>query len=710
VWGTLRAGLVVGAVEGLLAVAFASLVFSGYGRHGQFRPEGIGLYLAGAAVALAVVAWRAGSRGMVGGMQEAAAAVLVVVTLKVGLSAFGSPYRAFLTAVVATLVVTMVTGLAFLLLGTFRLGHLLRLVPYPVVGGFLAGTGWVLVTGGVGIAAGQHLTINTIGELGKSFQVERWVPAFVFGVLILAATRVVKRPVVIPAMLAIGLVLFAVGLLVTRSSLDEVRSGLWLVGPFDSSRLVEPFTYRALNGADWHALLEQYGSIATAVLVAVIACLHNVSGAELLLQRELDVDQELRAAGVANLASGPFGAIPSGHALTLTSLARSMGGGAREVGLVAALVPAGAALFGGQMVGWIPRVLVAGLLVFLGLAFIADWLVDARRDLARGEYVVVLAVFAAIAFRGYLSGLQVGLVASAILFALNYSRIDLARQVEFGSTYRSNVERPPAERQALLEMADRVLILRVNGFVFFGMASGLVERIRTRVAAGPLRFLIVDLRRATGMDASAVMAFRKVAELAETNGFELVFAGGPDAVVRKLRPAGTDPSRGMVRFDPDLDHGLQRVEEGLLADRAASPDGSPDSLSGLPPRLRDSIERVSVPQGTLLIRQGDPSDDLFVLESGRLSVEATTPEGTRMRLRTISPGVMVGEIALYLGRPRTADVVAEIPSVVLRLNRETIERLEHEDPETAASLHRGLAETLAERLSDSMRAYSALLE
>jgi SulP family sulfate permease len=628
----------------------------------------------------------------------------------VGLSAFGSPYRAFLTAVVATLVITMVTGLAFYLLGTFRLGHLLRYVPYPVVGGFLAGTGWVLVVGGVGLAAGQHLSINTLDQFQKSFQVERWVPAFVFGVVILVATRVVKRPVVLPALLAIGIALFAVGLLVTRSSVDEVRSGLWLVGPFDSNRLIEPFTSRALNGADWHALLEQFGSIATAILVAVIACLHNISGTEVLLQRELDVDQELRAAGVANLAAGPFGAIPSGHALTLTSLARSMGGSAREVGLVAALVPAAAALFGGQIVGWIPRFLVAGLLVFLGLAFIVDWVIDARRDLARGEYLVVLAVFGAIAFRGYLSGLQVGLVASAILFALNYSRIDLARRVEFGSTYRSNVERPPAERQALLEMADRVLILRVNGFVFFGMASGLVERIRARVAAGPLRFLIVDLRRATGMDASAVMAFRKVAELAETNGFELVLAGGPHAVLAKLRPPGAEPSDGLVRFDPDLDHALQRVEEGLLADRAAVPDGSNEVLAGLPPNLRDSFERLSVPQGATLIRQGDPSDDLFVLESGRLSVEATTPEGTRMRLRSISPGVIVGEVALYLGQPRTADVIAEVPSVVLRLNREAIERLEHEDPDTATALHRRLAETLAGRLSDSMRAYSALLD
>jgi SulP family sulfate permease len=99
-----------------------------------------------------------------------------------------------------------------------------------------------------------------------------------------------------------------------------------------------------------------------------------------------------------------------------------------------------------------------------------------------------------------------------------------------------------------------------------------------------------------------------------------------------------------------------------------------------------------------------------VLESGRLRVELTTPEGTRMRLRSVRAGVVVGEIALFTGVPRTADVVAETPSVVLRLSRSSIKRIEAEDPGLAAALHRWLAKTLAERLSDSMRAYDALLD
>jgi SulP family sulfate permease len=117
-----------------------------------------------------------------------------------------------------------------------------------------------------------------------------------------------------------------------------------------------------------------------------------------------------------------------------------------------------------------------------------------------------------------------------------------------------------------------------------------------------------------------------------------------------------------------------------------------------------------VPEGTVLIHRDDPPGDIYVLESGRLGVETVTPEGTRLRLRTLRPGVVVGEIALYTSDPRTADVVAEAPSVVLRISRESIERLEAEEPELAAALHRWLATMLAERLTDTMRTFDLLLD
>ena len=208
--------------------------------------------------------------------------------------------------------------------------------------------------------------------------------------------------------------------------------------------------------------------------------------------------------------------------------------------------------------------IVGGVLVFVGLAFLVEWVWDKRRTLPVGEYVVVLAILATIAARGFLPGVEVGLLLAIVLFAINYGRTELVHEVEFGPTYRSNVDRPPGEREALRTLGESVQILRVSGFVFFGTASGLLERIRKRVEGGSLRFLLVDLRRVTGMDSSAVMSFRKVAQLAQTNGFELVFTGVPEQVTTRLARGGVVAADGVVRFEPDLDRGLQRCEDGLL--------------------------------------------------------------------------------------------------------------------------------------------------
>jgi SulP family sulfate permease len=717
----LAAGLIIGGVEVVLAVAFAALVFAGAtpSRLG----DGIGLYLVAAALTLGFLAWRAGARGVVGSVQDAATAVLSILALSTAYKAStlvllcqnASVGRCevpdvFLTVVAATLVVTLSCGAIFFVLGTFRLGNLVRFIPYPVVGGFLAGTGWLLFKGGIYIASGVELHFRTFDLLVSPVTLKRWVPALAFGVILYLAVRLVKKPLVIPIVLGIGLVLFAIGMLATGSSIDAAKHGRWLLGPFESVRLWQPWALRALTGADWSAVLSQWAGIATAVFVATIAILFNISGTEVVLHRDLDTNRELRDAGLLNVVSGALGGIPGYHALSLTALAERMSVDARVAGLIAAAVPLAGVIFGASVIELIPRMIVGGVLVFLGLAFLVDWVWDKRKVLPPLEYGVVLVILAVIIGRAYLPGVVVGLVLAVVLFAVNYGRIELVREVAFGETYHSNVDRPPAERTALRTMGDEVQILLVNGFLFFGSANGLLELIRKRAETDPPRFLVIDLRRVTGVDSSAVVAFVKAMHLAEASGFELVLTGASEAVRRQLARGGIVASE-LVRFEPDLDRGLQRCEEGLLRDEAVQvpePDG--DGLAGMPSGLRAHLEHIELPDGTVLIHQGESPDDVYVLASGRLRVETVTERGTRMRLRTLRPGVVVGEVAMYSGVPRTADVVAETPSVVLKLSKDSIERMEAEDPELAAALHRWLATTLAGRLGESLKAFDALFD
>jgi SulP family sulfate permease len=706
--GVLAAGFVIGAVEVVVATSFAGLVFSGLLK--RYVADGIALYLATAAFALVFFASRAVARGVVGGLQAVTPAVLAVLATPVALAAFGSGSRDFITIVLVTMVVTVGSGVTCVVLGVLRRGDLVRFVPYPVVGGFLAGIGWLLIGGGVAVAVSESPFLLPIADLLAREAVVRWVPSVLFAVILLVSQRVVRRPLTVPVVLAMGVIAFAIGMVATGSSIDEARSEGWLLlGTSDDAPTWQPWTTNAIVGGDPAALLEQAAGIVAAVFVTVLAISYNIGGTEVVLDRNLDTNRELRDAGVLNVVSGALGGIPGYHALSLTALAERMSVDARTAGLVAAAVPLGAVVFGASVIELIPRVLVGGVLVFLGLAFLVEWVWDKRKVLPRVEYLIVLLILAGIIARGFLPGVVLGLVMAVVLFAVNYGRIEQVREVAFGETYRSNVERAPDEREALRRMGERVQVLRLNGFVFFGSANALLERIRRRVETEPPRFLVMDLRRVSGVDSSATASFVKIARLAEANGFELVLAGASDRVRERLARGGMGATEGVVAFLPDLDRGLERCEEVLLAETPL-PERMGDGASPveMPPGLVPYLQRESLPEDTVLIRQDEPPQDVFFLASGRLRVEAVTGAGTRMRLRTIRPGVVVGEVAMYTGTPRTADVVAETPIDVLRLTVEAIERIEAEDPELATAVHRWLARTLAERLTDTQRTFDAL--
>ena len=129
----------------------------------------------------------------------------------------------------------------------------------------------------------------------------------------------------------------------------------------------------------------QWTGIATAVFVATIAILFNISGTEVVLHRDLDTNRELRDAGQLNVVSGALGGIPGYHALSLTALAETMSVDARVAGLIAAAVPLAGVIFGASLIELIPRMIVGGVLVFLGLAFLVEWVWDKRKVLPRSS-------------------------------------------------------------------------------------------------------------------------------------------------------------------------------------------------------------------------------------------------------------------------------------------------------------------------------------
>ena len=717
---TVTFGVILGALEIVLAISLAALIFGG--RLSAHLEAGIGLALLSAVVVAVVVAFRSSLPGAVGSVQDSTAAVLALIATGIAARVPAAEEESFLTVVIAIGLTTVATGAFLFALGLLRLGNLIRFVPYPVVGGFLAGTGWLLAKGSIGVLSGISVSLSTLGDVFAEEALRKWLPGMAFAVTLLVVVRRWRHFLLIPGALVAAVALFYTIAAFAGSGVSQLKADGWLLGPFAGTGFWEPWTVEGFERADWSAILDQIPNMATVMLVAAVALLLNTSGIELAVDRELDLNRELRASGGANVVAGLGGGIVGFPGLSLTTLAHRAGAG-RLVGIVAGLVCAAAFAFGGSVLSLFPRVVVGGLLLFLGLAFLVEWLYDAWSRLPRADYAVVVLIVVVIAVFGFLPGVAVGLVVAVGLFVVDYSRTDMVKHAFSAGSYRSKVERDPLQLDVLRVRGEEVFVFELQGFLFFGTANSLLDRIRQRaldVGQSPLSFLVLDFRRVTGLDSSAVLAFIKVHRLAEGQGFRLLVTGLSDRVRSQLERGGFSTAvLSELHAFPDLDHAIQWCEERLLEKEAIEAD-QPRSLATLlhdglgfavdVERLLPYLEPVDLPAGHVLIHQGEPSADMYLLESGRLTAFFTAVGGDAVRLRTMAPGTVVGEVTMYLGTVRSASVVTEEPSRLYRLTTEGLEAMQRDDPELSAALHRALARLLARRLTDSLRTMEALLD
>lgn len=159
----------------------------------------------------------------------------------------------------------------------------------------------------------------------------------------------------------------------------------------------------------------------------------------------------------------------------------------------------------------------------------------------------------------------------------------------------------------------------------------------------------------------------------------------------------------------DLDHAIEWCEQellGALAD-ASAPDDAASLRAQLLAMLPDAVavdrllahtSRRSVAAGETLLRQGDAPDAPFIVETGRLTARlARSPDQPPLRLESMSAGALIGEIGLVLQRRRSADVLADLDSVVRVLDRGTWQRLFDQEPMLARALDSLLLRLLAQR-------------
>ena len=230
---------------------------------------------------------------MVATPQDVPAAItaLIAAAVAAALPAGAGDGEVFATVVAAIALTSVTTGLFFLALGLFKLGGLSRFIPYPVIGGFLAGTGWLLLKGSVGVLAGVPLSLRNLPVLMQAETVIRWLPGLVFGIVLLLVLRRTSHYLALPALLVGAIAAFFVLLLATGTSLAEATARGWLLEPFPAGDIWRPLGPAILGEASWGTIFAQAPSMLAVMLAGMVALLLNATGLELVVQRDVDLDR-----------------------------------------------------------------------------------------------------------------------------------------------------------------------------------------------------------------------------------------------------------------------------------------------------------------------------------------------------------------------------------------------------------------------------------
>ncbi len=707
---TLLAGLLIGALEVALATSYATLIFSG-----ELLPHlsrGVGMSLFSATVGITVAGLLSGIKVLISSNQDVPGAVVAVAVATV--AATLTTTVEFATAAVLITLMTLMMGAAFLLLGSFRLTGLARFLPYPVVGGFLAGTGWLLLRGGIHMMSGPAVSLSSLGELLAPHSLGHWLPGVIMGGLIYFLGKRVRHTLFLPGMIAGAFVLFYLVAFWRGATLEALGADGWLLGPFAQDRLWQPISAVELGRVQWTAIWPQLPNLMAGIAISAIALLLNVTGLELTLYQDLDLNREMRAAGWANLANVLGAGFPTYHSFSVTVLNSRFGTRSRVVGLMAAAVTGLALMFGGSALGYCPKFIFGGLLIYLGLSFLWEWVVLARKRLPLIDYAIILGVLMTIITAGFLPGVAVGVVAAVVMFVVSYSRSSVVKHELDGTSFTSRVTRGPNARALLLSTGPQAYYLQLQGFIFFGTAYGLLQQVRERAQRVKTHYVVLDFSHVIGLDSTGLLSFDKMRQLARDSGFVLMVAGLSPALRGQFATGGLREEAGVLRFAPDSDRAAEWIEDQIcLAAEVSGQWTLDDYLQAIVPgeataRLAGYLERREIDAEAYLIHQGDAPDLIYFIESGQVTAQLERAGQAPVRLETMRGGRTVGELGFYLGTQRSAAVIAEQPTVVYCLTQAGLARMERDDPAAANAFHRLIVHLLGERVLHLMRAVAAL--
>ncbi len=711
------AGVVASIVLIANIVSFGALMFPGELSGGI--PYAVWAMLVGSCVGGVWIAYTTSIPPLSTGIDSPTGAVLVSLSASAGaavIGAGGTTDAAIQSVMLIFTAATFVSGAMFYLLGAFGWGRHLRFVPYFVVGGFLAATGWFLIAGGVRTALGMSLTLATFTDTQWTLAMGAKL-ASALGVLmiLLNLRRVSKSTFALPAALLIMTLVIAVVL--HQLGLAEPQHGWYLpsLGTLTPWFPLEAARHLSLT---WPSMLQLLPELIAVSVVAVISVVTKVSSVEVARQTNANLDREFRAHGIGNVLAASAGGLACSLQIGTSRLLHASAT-TRMSGAICSLMLGLVAIAHLDVLDLIPIPIVAGLVFFLGYNFINEALSRLYAQRAWLDILLAVLIAAVCVSYGYVVGVLLGLVLACVMFAISYARLGVVHRHVTRALFSSYVDRSEAALEHLRLAGDAIHLYSLSGYIFFGSSESVFERIRGDIEAHPtsrIAYIILDFSRVSGTDTSALASLAKLRNFCAQRDTSVIYCSLPNATRAALQLAGLFRGKHSHEALSDVNGALAWCEEQLLERTHFQPQSEATFQSWLEEQLGGNtsaadmmnyLERKHLEAAQVLYQTGDPADSIHFVAAGSLAVEITTEAGT-LRVRRTTTHTVLGEMGFFRHSVRSATVSSEVPATVYTLTRAGFERMQRERPELANAFAQFIIRVLADRFDAATRTVAAL--
>ncbi|RHY30459.1 hypothetical protein DYB32_004305 [Aphanomyces invadans] len=648
---------------------------------------------------------------------------------------------------------TALLGIALVVTGKLKWASFVQYLPMPVVGGYLSFIGFYCFEAGLSMMSGQ--VINSIldwGRLTTSLKpLLLCVPGILGGAFLFVATQRVNHYTTLPASMLLLLVLFYLCLFVSGTSLEEARAYGW-IAPLPNATMSVLDIYKHFKPSHVHpeVLLDQLPTWIAMYFVVAFSSSLDVAAIEMALHKPLDHNAELQTVGWSNLVSGLSGGFTGSYIFSSTIFSMKSGVDSRLTGLLIFALEVALVASPVSIIAYVPKLFFGSLQTLIAIDLIMEWMVHARHSMFLGEYAILWCTFIIMNVWNLEAGIVLGIAGAGCNFIVSYVGTTSVRPI----SRQSLVKRDFRERTLLMQHRKRIVVLELDGYIFFGSSVHILNQVRahivlpdsvgsptTTASAMPLlnssnaldlgrlrtRFLVLDFERVRGIDVTAVRScFNATKQMLDEHNITLVFATLPTNVQGLLDRHQV--LEGCLVY-ATLEGALEACEDDLLRMSGATPihdqmqaclaqRRTAALLDGFLPQeaiehddgdggaLTDDVMAKYVvscmkPAGAIIYESGSEVHGLYLVGKGSVEVYVGAHGGAtlgleeRTRIVRVSSGAWLGDVDMVLNRRHSFTAQTKTQSLIFYLDQIALKEMRVYHPRLAARFDKAILQSMA---------------